>query len=212
MNTLANPYCSLADVKQTLKLPLADTSKDDELIKAINLASRFIDDRQRRDFFYHDQTTAPLIFNRFSPSLAGRELFLPYDPIISITEVKVGTIVLVMDADFTAQGSILYNYFADWIPYYPNTGNVGSEIIQAAPVATLVSVKGTFGYAQATIADVPTGIPQQIRFCAQEIAAVFSGHHRKQVAGLDGTATEILTSSIPKTVLDILGRRNPIMI
>lgn len=62
--------------------------------------------------------------------------------------------------------------------------------------------------------EVPQDIPPFIRFAAAQVAAVLSGHDRKEVVGLDGQKTVILNNQIPKTVYDTLGtrRKNSVMI
>jgi hypothetical protein len=55
---------------------------------------------------------------------------------------------------------------------------------------------------------VPTDLPGPINFAAIQVAAVFSGHDRKEVAGLDGLATSVLTNVIPASVYKILGPRH----
>jgi hypothetical protein len=72
-------------------------------------------------------------------------------------------------------------------------------------------LRGTFGYAQANSASVPTGIPLFITKAAILAAAAFTGHNQKSVVGLDGQKNEVIDKSIPKVVFDILGKRRPIL-
>lgn len=190
--TLVNPYCTVAQVKEVLKR--SDATKDDAIGQAVVYASRWIDQFMGRDFFLHDHTVTGLNFDE-SSDFEGNKLYLPYCPVISITSVVAAGTTLVSGTDYvrvTKSNGIEYlqSLTGDWAPYQPDG---------------LVVVKGTFGYAQASSAVVPTGIPGHINWAAVEIAAAFSGENRKQVAGLDGQVMEVNTTSIPKSVFDVLG-------
>lgn len=196
--TLVNPYCTLEALKWELKFPQADTSKDDELKAAINDASRWIDNRTGRDFFFHDHTTVPLVLDEYDAIFEGA-LFLPYRPVITITSLSAGAALLTSGTDYrwVAGGDRVYRLGASWLP---------------ARVGNLITVYGTFGYPQATTADVPTGLPGYITHAARLVAAAFSGHNRKEIVGLDGNKMEVFTKEIPKLVLDALGAKVPVII
>lgn len=195
---LLNPYCSLEELKWELKFPLADVSKDDELKSAINNASRWIDNRTGRDFFYHDYRVTPLVLDEFDSIYEG-EIFLKHRPVIGITSLVVGSTTLVDNTNFrwAAGEDRIIRLDGNWYP---------------SRVGNLISIYGHFGYVQATPADVPTGLPGYIAHAARLVAAAFSGHNRKEIVGLDGQKSEVFTKDIPKLVLDTLGAKCPILI
>lgn len=193
---LVNPYTDLDSVKMVLKFSLTDATKDEELKKAINDASRYIDRYLGKDFFFHDFTTTGITLDE-SADVQTTQLFLPYSPILTITSITSAGTALVLSTDYTivrlANGiEFIRSLGANWKPVSPDA---------------LLVVKGTFGYVQATSADVPTGLPGHISWAAAQIAAAFSGHNRKEVTGLDGQKQDILSNSIPKTVYEVLGKK-----
>lgn len=192
--TLVNPYCTVAQVKEVLKR--SDTDKDDAIGQAITYASRWIDQWLGRDFFQHDHTVTGITIDE-SGDFEGAKLYLPYRPIISLTSVVAAGTTLLSGTDYARVSlgngvEYLLSLTGNWAPYQPDG---------------VVVVKGTFGYAQASSAVVPTGLPGHINWAAVEIAAAFSGENRKQVAGLDGQVMEVNTTSIPKSVIDVLGHK-----
>lgn len=193
--TLVNPYCTVAQVKEVLKR--SDATKDDAIGQAVVYASRWIDQWTGRDYFLHDHTVTGITIDE-DGDIEGDKLFLPYCPVLTITSVVAAGVTLTSGTDYvrvTKFNGIEYlkSLTGDWEPYQPDG---------------LVVVKGTFGYAQASSAVVPTGIPGHINWAAVEIAAAFSGENRKQVAGLDGEVMEVNTTSIPKSVFDVLGSKS----
>lgn len=201
--TLLNPYCSVAELIEELKMTAANvpaaSAIEDELKRAIVNASRWIDDFMRKDFFFHDYSVTPLVLDQFSDGVFDKQIFLPYSPVITLTSITSGDVALVADTDFThdATRGIIHSLCGVWRPLRPGA---------------LLSINGTFGYAQATTADVPTGIPGHITHATRLVAAAFSGHNRTQVAGLDGQAQMVNVNEIPKTVFQVLGRRAPILV
>lgn len=194
--TLVNPYCTLAQLKECLKRGSSDTDNEDALNKSIYDASRWIDQYTGRDYFYHDHSSTGLTFDD-TADVDGAKLYFPYSPVISITEVVVAGVTLVSGTDYRLiqppnAVSYLRHLGTGWTLYQPDG---------------LAVIKGTFGYFQASSSAVPTGIPGHISWATMEVAAAFSGQHRKEVAGLDGMKTSVLTNTIPKSVFDILGPR-----
>lgn len=195
--TLVNPYCSVAQVKEVLKRASADTANEDAIGQSITYASRWIDAYMGRDYFEHDHTVTGITFDEDS-DIEGDKLYLPYRPIQSIASVVAAGVTLVSGTDYVTVSKpngveYIRNLGGDWAPYQPNG---------------LIVVKGTFGYDQASSAAVPTGLPGHINWAATEIAAAFSGHNRKEVAGLDGQVMAINNNSIPKSVFDVLGHKS----
>jgi hypothetical protein len=198
---LLNPYCTLAELCHELKKPVADATGDmlDQLHEAINNASRWVDDYTGRDYYLHDHSSTVLTIDEFDDIIFGNRLFLPYAPVITLSEVKLGTEVLVLDVDYANKSDELVCLYGEWGVVSPDTK---------------VTLKGTFGYAQ-TGGDhslVPTGLPGRIVLATRLVAASLSGHNRKEVVALDGTRTDMVDREISKTVYKLLGRRAPLML
>jgi hypothetical protein len=101
MSVLINPYCKLSELKTFLALPLNLADKDDQLIDAINTASRFIED-ETYDRFYKQTFTEALVnfqsagrnnFTIFHPVQRRNDpqygfIKTPYKPILSLSEIK----------------------------------------------------------------------------------------------------------------------------
>ena len=154
---LLNPYCSLGELCHELKRSVpADGDEKDELHEAINNASRMVDQYKGRDYFQHDYSTVPLLLDQFGGWFVGDAVFPPYAPIISLTAVSLAGAAWVSNVDF----------FADL------TGNRilrlnGSGWGDVRRPGSLLSLTGKFGYAQATTADIPSGMPGNIKLAAR---------------------------------------------
>lgn len=215
---LVNPYCAVADVQAEIKN--SDSTLTDQITLAINRASRWIDDYKARDYCLHDFSSTALTITLWDAVRVDNILYLPFSNIITLTEVTEAGVILTEDADFVRQydkkrreaialirlgGSLLSLI----------TGE--NEMVQprwmiGEPPSGVVTLKGKFGYDQASPAAIPTGLPEEIRWCAIQIAAAFTGHNRKEVVGVDGSKESIIDRSIPKPVYDMLGRKGPILI
>jgi len=219
--TLVNPYCSLAQLKDELKRGQSDTSVDDELNEAIVNASRWVDRHMGRDFFFHDQTVTALTFDQFSSKVFGSMVILDW-PILTLTEVLVGTTAQTLNTNFCVQGDaphenrILQRLLSTDTSFLSLSTGRPNEWVLSRPDAIL-SIKGTFGYVQATSAAIPTGIPSHISHATRLVAAAFSGHNRKQVVAAGGghedsfpdgeTKVDFIDRSIPRIVYRMLGRQ-----
>ncbi len=311
--TPVNPYISLADLREELKMKPADipsgSTIEDDLLQAIDNASRWIDDYTRRDFFYHDFTVNPMVFDQWDSGIFERTLLPRCTPIISISEIRrEDDSVLVEGTDFVVKkdepdfqqivcltgnwfpSSILWqgtqrrtlsikgtfgyvqnvsvpvteegdsaSQLANWqlqglgaTPLYwqldsVGGGNVRVRLFNDAGFANLVSLgtgaasstvalaqqnssgisgtvdvaysaddtdaanKLTPGVPVVNTAVVPAGVPGRIKLATRLVAAAISGRNRKEWVGLDGQKQEILTSAIPNTVFQILGKRSPLL-
>jgi hypothetical protein len=198
---LKNPYCTLAELCQELKCDVPTSGNDpfDELQTAINNASRYIDRYKGRDYYQHDYSSSALIFDQFSSDVFGDTIFLA-GPCFVLSEVKEAGTVLVSGTDYClADGDMtLRRLGGEWQPSRPDA---------------LVEVKCKLGFTQTTDADVPA-FSEKFKFIAlacRLIAAAISGHNKKEGVGLDGQKFDLIETAIPKTVYDILGRRNRIL-
>lgn len=80
--SLVNAYCSLAEVKASLRIPSADTVDDALLTTAINAASRQIDGICERRFY---SETATRVF------VPDSSILVDTDDIVSITTLKTNS-------------------------------------------------------------------------------------------------------------------------
>jgi hypothetical protein len=218
--TIVNPYCTLNQLKDELKRSQADVSIDDELSEAIVNASRWLDNYIGRDFFFHDYTSTPLTLDQFSDQIFDNKIILDW-PILTTTQLAVGTTVLTLNTDWIIQGRpphenrtiVLMNAESDG--WHRNWLKNDQWLISRPD--NLFSLTGTFGYAQSTSAVVPTGIPPMITQVTRLVAAAFSGHNRKQVVAADGghtdsfpdggTKVDFIDRTIPRIVYQMLGRQ-----
>jgi hypothetical protein len=202
-----NPYLSLAELAEELKAPIPDPATDDDPEKAqaeldkwhraIERASRFVDDWLGEDFFFHDFSTVPLILDQFSKGVYGEKIFLPYKPVIGITRIDYGTELYVADTDYVVDpAGIVYGTRGSWSPSRPDG---------------LIKIYGTFGYQQDDPESVPTGLPSKVKIASRIMAAVWTGDLKKEFQPLDGDPISIVQSEIPKTVFTVLGKRMPIL-
>ena len=202
--TLLRPACSRADVQQVTRNE--DTDNNDAFDKAINLASRWLEERLGRVFWFHDHTSTALVVNR--RDVIRNKIYLPF-PVITLTELVVsdhdGSNADTWETDEyffqnsdsghsaiiqSAGGSSRYHkHLAEGGHFVPYPNNAGVK----------VSIKGTFGWG--TDENNPTvprsNIPAAVRRAAALIASAFSEENHKQEVGLDGGITELLDSRIP---------------
>ena len=190
---------------QELGLPTSDapegSSLRDKLLQSADQASRFVDRWVGRDFIQHDYTASALDIDEFDGYVHGVELWFPYAPVITLTEITVDDVVWVANTDYRL--------------IEKTTGDFDTSVtIRALSEAwspsrsgdRLIKIKGKFGYYQASTADVPTGIPSLIGLAALRVAAVMSGHAKKEIVGIDGSRVEITEKEIDKMAQHILGK------
>ncbi len=193
---MTNPYCTVAQVQAELRN--SNSALSSQIEDAINQASRWIDDYLRRDFYQHDFSLTPLRVSKWDQAVFDAVLFLPYRPVIELTAVKEGDTALTADVDYIVKEGRLIRLGQNWY-----VGEPPDEDIE---------LTGKFGYAQASAAVVPTGIPEQIVRASILVAAAFSGHNQKEIVGLDGSKEQVVDKAIPKTVFDILGKRRSVIV
>jgi hypothetical protein len=144
--TAVNPYLSLDELVGELKLKPEDVQGDavltDELRRAIDRASRWVDDYTQRDYFYHDHTVTPLLFDEFNGRFYGNDLYLPHSPVIRLTEVVLAGEALTVDVDYVIglneKAGRLFSRRGIWSP----------------TVDARLSIKGEFGYPQPAVQTV----------------------------------------------------------
>lgn len=117
MYTPVNPYCSLTEIIQELKMKPSDVydkqTLKDELLRAIDRASRWVDNYTQRDYFFHDFSQTPYVFDNFNENVLGWDIFFPFKPIVALTKLvlgadEVGGNELVFNKDFYYDASRIY--------------------------------------------------------------------------------------------------------
>lgn len=117
MYTPANPYCSLTEIIQELKMKPSDVydkpSLKDELLRAIDRGSRWVDNYTQRDYFFHDFSQAPYVFDNFNENVLGWDIFFPFKPIVALTKLVLGSAEdcgteLVYNKDYYNDASRIY--------------------------------------------------------------------------------------------------------
>lgn len=192
--SLINPYCTVAQVQAELRND--DSALTTEIEEAINQASRWIDDWKGRDWLLHNHSVTALELDKHDSWVFLNEvLYLPFTPIITLTSVTVAGELWVAGTDYVVKDGAT-----------PNARLVavdGHWPLVCPP--DNISIVGQFGYAQASAAAVPTGLPLHVNKAAILIAAAFSGHNQKEVIGLDGAKSTVIDKAIPKTAMALLG-------
>lgn len=305
MTALLNPLCTLDELKMQLKFSLTDTSKDEELTKAINNASRWVEKYTGRQFRLFDYTTDPLVIDEFDGIALAETVFLPQRRVISISSVVLGGEVLEEDVDYVVKedsGKLIRIGGGEWNLSRPDntlevygllgwrqplvvdvteagdTGNaltnwsirdtsddghdifywaltdLGSSMFRVelfsdeahsnrvaygtgtAPGDVELDEDNSSGvYGSVTVAagaatdddagntltpsgtrvdttEMPDDLPSNINQACRIVAAVFSGHHTKEISGLDGLKQTVKSSEIPKDVYGMLGRQAPVLV
>lgn len=305
MTALVNPLCTLDELKQTLKFPLTDTSKDDELSKSINNASRWVEKYTGRTYRLFDYTTDPLVIDDFDGIALADCVFLKERRVVFVSSLVLGDTTLVEDDDYVvkeADGKIFRVGGGEWNLSRPSntlkvfgllgwrqplvvdvteagdTGNavsnwsirdrsdeghdlfywavtdLGSSIYRvelwadeahsnrlaygsgtAPGTVTLDEDNASGVYGSVTVAagastdddaantltpagtrvdttEMPDDLPPNINQACRIVAAVFSGHHTKEISGLDGMKQTVKATEIPKDVYGMLGRQAPVLV
>lgn len=147
---LTNAYCTLNQVKDSLRIPLSDTVDDTLLELAINAASRDIDQATERQFF---STTATRIYT------PQDSLITKIDDLISLTSLKVSSAADgVFDLTFKSSDLQLepLNGLVGGIPVpFDQIRAVGDFTYPISGGEATVQVTGVFGFPS-----VPAAIEQ----------------------------------------------------
>lgn len=187
--TLVRPYCTLEDVQEITGND--DPDSVERLLRAINSASRMVEDECSRDFWFHDHATEGLKIEK--AAVIGTTVFLPF-PVLTLTEVTIDGEVADLEAIEFVVGE----------PYLKQSTSWGSY-----PFTSVMILKGTFGYElPAPVVDTmlapPTNIPESIRRSTSLIAAAFSGLWNRERIGQDGSRDSMLETRVPSEVATLL--------
>ena len=147
---ITNGYCTLNDLKASLRIPVSDTIDDDLLELAVESASRDIDQASERFFYSSDET----------------RIFIPQDSLNTVTDDL--SAVSTIKTSSAANGTFDVTWTSSDYQLMPLNGIAGGMVLpydriyavgdywfpQAGQEAT-VQVTGTFGFTS-----VPTAIKQ----------------------------------------------------
>lgn len=200
MPTLTKPYCTLLDLQAETKN--SEPENDSTYIECINLASRYIEDKCRRSFWYLDATETA--YKVPKALVVGNDILLPF-PIIDITEIRYMEDPTVLSSS---------EYALTEIDYYYEDGSSRIQISSTTPLSYpfvgRIELFGEFGYPLSTdengdsVLDAPPiTIPPAIRRAATIIAAAWSNQRRVENVALDGSKSSVLDNNISKEV-DVL--------
>lgn len=194
--SLNNAYCSLAQLQAEIKNN--DATLDSQFENAINQASRVVDRWTGRDWFMHDYSLTPFKLRKGDGVIDGAKLWLPYTPVIELTEVKYFETVLEPNVDYVLHGDALLNTNGEtWLLGYGD-----DECLE---------LTGIFGYDQTPVGQelpstvIPAGIPEHIVKGTLMVAAAFSGKDVREIVSEDGIRDTIISKSIPKDLDKVLG-------
>jgi len=156
---LTNAYCTLNQVKASLRIPVSDTVDDALLELAINAASRDIDQATERQFFSASATRI------YTP----RDSYITdTDDIVSVTTIKTSTAADgVFDTTWTATDYQLepLNGIAGGLAVpFDSIRAVGDYTFPISGQEATVQVVGTFGFSA-----VPVAIEQAAVLLASRI-------------------------------------------
>lgn len=144
---LTNAYCTLNQVKASLRIPVSDTVDDDLLELAINSASRDIDQATERQFY---STSATRIYTPQDSYIVN------IDDLVSLTTLKTSSAADgVFDVTWTATDYQLepLNGLAGGIAVpFDAIRAVGDYTYPISGGEATVQVTGTFGFATAPVA------------------------------------------------------------
>ena len=213
--TLLRPYTTRTEVQKETKN--SGSEQDDWYLQCINLASRFVEDRCKRDFWFHDYTSSPYQIDR--RRVLGTTFVLPF-PIITLTELRIFSDINEPNDNNDVWDTDEYHYVAGERTVYAEAEKSGLGVAGSPghfglyPFRGFLRVKGTFGYALATEFETgfdedttpPPTLPAGVRRATTLIAAAISDEMHKEQVGLDGGRVELLDTKIPREALTLLDR------
>jgi hypothetical protein len=201
--TLVKPYCTLAEVQAECRNE--EASAEDVMNTAINLASRFIGQHCRDEFWGYDHTTTPLSIPK--EWVAGNSIYFPW-PIVSLSlleDISNASSPVTVDADtyrvvtgLDANGDVKHKGFVECSGKFPSLGY--KDCLRAT---------GVFGYELAAVEpeeNPPVNLPAAVRRSCVLIASTWSTEYRKQWKDADGVQQEMLQTNVPKEAMQLLSR------
>jgi hypothetical protein len=129
----------------------------------------------------------------------------------SVSQLTVYSDASMTDATAVGQGSTSAGETTILLGEMYGSGITGTAIVNYTADDSDADNTLTPGAATYDSTQIPTGLPDKIRLATQMVAAALTGRNKKEIVDITGAKTTIKTSAIPKTVLDMLGRRSPIL-
>ena len=139
-------YCSLADVKSRLDIPVTDTASDEELLQLIDQTAGFIETKTRRRLYPDPVTT--YTFDGFSAIANGRCLLVP-NGVRSLSNFAMATGTGETPVAVTAADLVLRPLPQDRSPGWPATQIWLTDIASVPyfyPGYGNIVAAGTFGW------------------------------------------------------------------
>lgn len=220
---LDRPYTSLLEVQDECRnhadAEVSGVNPKDKIARAINLASRFIEDHCHRDFLFHDHTSSAIAVQR--RWIVAAEIFFPW-PILTITEISENDVALDPSQYYFDAGQSQLTRLGNSVALgggvtsgsiYNPTNRGNGLLDEQSPLWTMpgggntLRIKGTFGYALAETdptKNPPPTVPPRVRRACTLIAAAWSGENRREVVSVDGQKNSLLDSRIPREAAELL--------
>ena len=149
--TLLRPYTTRLEVQKETKN--SGSEVDDWYLQCINLASRFVEERCNREFWFNDHTSAPYEVER--RRVLGDIVKLPF-PIITLTELRVFSDINDPNDDNDVWATDEYYYQVGDTIVHAEAAQSGLGVAGSPgyfgkyPFRGFLRIKGTFGFALAT--------------------------------------------------------------
>lgn len=201
--TLLYPYVTLNDVKFYCGISVDKTDYDDDIKKAINKASRYIDGVTGRYYYKKTYTSEYLSTTKgyegwqMYEKDSGGLLFTPkLAPIIDITSITEDGVSLTENTDFYVdkEAGMIERANTNWNEN-PRT----------------IVITCNLGYDSDDTATPSTDIPGDIVQYCLEIASRFSGHFKKSIKNyVSGASEEVDLFGVPKDIEKALMNLRPI--
>lgn len=196
---LYRPYVTLDDVKFYCGISLDKIDYDEDIKKAINKASRYIDGLTER--FYYKKAYADAYLSTGYQyegwEILDDKLFTPPNaPIIDVTTLIIGSVTLVENTDFyiDKKAGMIERAGGNW-PISPRQIIITCNLGYDSSGDTVPS------------ADIPGDIAQ---YCL-EISSRFSGHFKKSIKNyVSGASEEIDLFGVPKEIVNELKALRPV--
>lgn len=197
--TLSRPYATLADVKSYCGIATGKTEFDEDIRKAINKASRYIDGVTGR--YYYKKTYASVYlatgYQHEGWEILDDKLFTPKNaPIISVTTLIEGDATLTENTDFyiDKEAGMIEKDGGNW---------------DTLPRQIIITCE--LGYDSTDTTTPSDDIPGNVAQFALEIASRFSGRYKKSIKNyVSGASEEIDLFGVPKEMVSELKSLRPV--
>lgn len=197
--TLLHPYVTLNDVKFYCGIGTDKTAYDEDIKKAINKASRYIDSVTGR--YYYKKSYSSEYITTTSVRYQGWQilddkLFTPQNaPIITLTSLVVDDDTLTENTDFYV------DYEAGMIE---KNGSTWTTTLRE------IVFTGDLGYDSDDTETPSTDIPGDVSHYCLEIASRFSGHYKKTIKNyVSNAAEDVDLYGVPKDMEKALRSLRP---